>query len=131
MSEPTLDPVVNEYLDQLQERFQRFNDVRRRTLQREGQGGVGRLFTEYFGFGNKQNLELILRGMLTTEEVDRLRTDPKFTEAWQIFVDFRWLRRLLLRLLVLAVGTVAALAFVGWAGWSLLQFVIFVLSPRK
>lgn len=136
MSDPApetfrMDPVVSGHLAMLQDRYADFQTKRRKTVRVEGQGTLNQIWNEYFGFGNKENLGLMLRGMLHDEELEWLRTDEKFTTAWGIFVDFCWVRRLMVRGLVIFFGFLAALAFVGWAGWSFYQLIIWVLSPRK
>jgi hypothetical protein len=136
MTEPAvtpqhLDPQVGEHLARLQDQWVDFQQVRRQALREDGLGGFARILNEYFNISNKSAYELMLRGMLTDTDKEQLRSDPKFTEAWQIFVELRWPARMLVRGLI--IFTCVAFFLVAAAGslWALYELVIFLTTGRK
>jgi hypothetical protein len=136
MTEPAgtpqhLDPEVSQYLARLQDQWTDFQRVRRQALREDGFGGVARVLNEYFNINNKSAYELILRGMLTDADKEQLRANPKFTEAWQIFVELRWPARLLVRGLIIFTSVAFFLVAAAGSLWALYELVISLTTGRK
>lgn len=85
---PVNDVTVNSYVCQLQRRHEQFQRE-----QRVGADAFGQFIHDTFFMRDKNSFDALLRAMLTPPERDRLQTDPTFTQAWQIFVDFCWLQK--------------------------------------
>src|ERR1041384_1022449 len=108
------DETVSLYVNQFQHRLPMFDRMQHEEMRAVKRDAVSRLFSDFIIFGDKSTYEGLLRGMLSDEERQRLQIDPKFTRAWHLFVDLCWLKKQLVRA-VLVVGLVilalAAIAF--------------------
>lgn len=112
------DELVSQYIADLRRRLPEYEREHDAELRQIGTDFVGRLFHEHILFGKRTDIESLLHSMLTPEECDRLQTDVAFTRAWQIFVDFYWLRKRSKRV-ALVIGCVLILIGLFWmAVWS-------------
>ncbi|MEI6084216.1 MAG: hypothetical protein WCS70_07940 [Verrucomicrobiota bacterium] len=115
---PVSDVTVNSYVCQLQRRYKQFQLEQRDELQQIGSDAFGRFFHEHFLLRDKNSFDALLRSMLMPPERDRLQTDPTFTQAWQIFVDYCWLQKRV-KQFAIVIGVIlfsfAALIFAVWA----------------
>src|ERR1043166_8966044 len=99
------DETVSLYVYQFQHRLPMFDRMQHEEMRAVKHDAVSRLFSDYMVFGAKSSYEALLRGMLSDEERQRLQIDPTFTRAWHLFVDLCWLKKQLVRA-VLVVGLV-------------------------
>lgn len=118
---------VSQYVADLQRRYPQFRKEHNAELAQIGTDFIGRLFHDYFLFGDRTALESLLHVMLTNEERDRLQVDPEFTQAWLIFVDMCWLRKRVQRALLVLVFILLCL------GLLLLIYLLlpFLIGPRS
>lgn len=103
---------------------QRWKQSRRQQQAELRQDFVTRIATEYLLSEDREPFEMMLQGMLSVAERERLDTDPNFNRAWKIFVDYCWMRRQTTRGIILfgiisvvtAIGLFVALRFLGVTG---------------
>ncbi|MCG3150006.1 MAG: hypothetical protein PCFJNLEI_03473 [Verrucomicrobiae bacterium] len=119
MAEPVNDVTVNSYVCQLQRRHKQFQIEQRSEMEQIGSDFFGRFFHEYFLLRDKNSFDALLRSMLTPSERDRLQTDPTFTQAWQIFLDYCWLQKRVKQFGIIIGVILFCLAAVVLAAWAL------------
>lgn len=110
---------VSLYIGTLQQRYPSFTRAHQDELRVMKHDWVARLFSEYVVFGEKNTYEGMLQGILTDAERQRLRTDPKFTRAWQIFVDLCWLKKQLMRGALILAGIILLFGLILFFFWAL------------
>ncbi len=98
------DETINLYVSEFQRRYPEFERYRRQEGSGFKEDFVSRMFTDRIVRGDKIRFDSLLQGMLTEEEHARLETDPRFTKAWRIFVDLCWIRRQVLRSILMIGG---------------------------
>lgn len=87
------DEAVNAHVENLLRRYPQFRREQDEELRQLGSDAMSRLFHEHFLLRTRTAYDAMLRSMLTGAELDRLETEPTFTQAWQLFVDFCWMRK--------------------------------------
>jgi len=118
---PPIDPVVDRYILQFQQRHRRFLQDRKAELKEIGLDSFSQIYQEYFVFPSKQAYDAILQAILEPTERDLLQIDPQFTKAWNIFVDLCWLHKKTTRAGIVIFATVICLG---------IAVVIFWQSPQ-
>lgn len=111
--QPVNDVTVNSYVCQLQRRHEQFQRE-----QRVGADAFGQFIHDTFFMRDKNSFDALLRAMLTPPERDRLQTDPTFTQAWQIFVDFCWLQKRFRQFGIIAGAILLCLAIIAFGVWA-------------
>ena len=91
---------------------QRWRESRRQQQAELRQDFVTRIATEYLLSEDREPFEMMLQGMLSVSERERLNTDPDIARAWKIFVDYCWMKRQTTRGIILF-GIIAAITTVG------------------
>ena len=76
-----IDPVVDRYILQFQQRHRRFLQDRKAELKEIGLDSFGQIYQEYFVFPSKQAYDAILQAILEPTERDLLQIDPQFTNC--------------------------------------------------
>ena len=113
-----IDPVVDRYILQLQQRHRQFLRDRKADLKEVGMDSFGRIYHDYFAFPSKPAYDALLQVILEPAERDRLQIDPQFTQAWHIFVDLCWVHKRATRAGILFGLVVFSLGFVGIIFWQ-------------
>jgi len=116
---PINDVTVNSYVCQLQRRHKQFLLEQRAELQQIGSDAMGRFFHDHFLLRDKNSFDALLRSMLTPPERDLLQTDPTFTQAWQIFVDYCWLQKRVKQYGIVVGAILLILAGIVFAVWAM------------
>jgi hypothetical protein len=119
--------TVSYYVGEFQRRFVDFERARQEELRHMKHDFVARLFSDHIVLGDKPTYDCMLQAILKEDERDRLETDPRFTEAWRIFVDLCWLKKRLARAAMILGGIILTLVIV------VLVFLAlpYVAGPRK
>jgi hypothetical protein len=104
--------TVSYYVDEFQRRFPDFERARQAELRHMKHDFVARLLSDHVALGDKPTYDCMLQAILKDDERDRLETDPRFTEAWRIFVDLCWLKKRLARAAMILGGIILILAAV-------------------
>ena len=106
------DRDVNVIVGRLRRRYSAFCRAHEEDLRSMSHDAVSRMLSEHILLGQRSAFELFLQNMLTGDELDRLRSDPKFTLAWRLFVDLCWMKKQIKRGLIILAGIVLLMLIV-------------------
>jgi hypothetical protein len=87
-------PLHNDAVGRYTQEFkQRWLQSRRQQQAELKQDFFTRITTEYLLPENREPFEIMLQGMLSPDERERIEKDPDIHRAWKIFVDYCWMKR--------------------------------------
>ena len=109
MKEPSHNDVVSRYTQDFKKRWR---ESRRQQQAELRQDFFTRIATEYLLSEDREPFEMMLQGMLSVPERERLNRDPDLSRAWKIFVDYCWMRRQTTRGIILF-SIITVVTFVG------------------
>ncbi len=98
------DEITDRQIADFQRRYTDLERLKKRSRDTIKEDALSRMFTDRIVRGDKISYDSHLQGMLTDTEHARLETDPGFTKAWRMFVDRRWIKRQILRAVLMIAG---------------------------